>query len=247
MRAIVVRHFKTLSNAERRIMGWGDAPPAPDWERDLAYVDRVLLRRDISLDAVYSSGLGRARETARYYAGKRGIDPIQPNQCLNEVNYGCLCDKEKRWVVAHYPQYKKDPDYVYPEGESFRQMQRRSVAALLQIAEHHENQTVLVVSHAGVIRGLVCHFLGLDLGANLKRRISHRYVGDFVIRDSACLHYNELGIRSGFAKDGVVRLPWRPVENGTWEKDPGNPAPPSDCDAAGASPFAPAELEIHAA
>ena len=210
MRAILVRHYKTLSNARRRIMGWGDAPPAANWEADLAYVAGMLLRRDLSLDAVYSSALDRARNTARYYADKRGIASVQEDSGLNEINYGCLCHKPKQWVLEHFPQYKTDPDFVFPDGESFRQTQQRSLDAFLQIAQRHTDQTVLIVAHAGVIRGLICHFLRLDLGANLKRKISHRYVGDFLIQDSACTRYSELGNRSGFVRDGVIGLPWRP-------------------------------------
>lgn len=214
MRAIVVRHYKTLSNAHRRIMGWADTPPAANWEQDLAYVERALHRRDVTLDAVYSSSLGRARNTAQYYADKRGILAPQEDAGLNEVNYGSLSHKPKQWVVEHCPEYKSDPDYVYPDGESFRQMQQRSVEAFLRIAQRHESETVLIVAHAGVIRGLICHLLGLDLGAHLKRKVSHRYLGDFLIRNDTCTYYDEVGIRSGFVRDDVVRLPWQPGQRG---------------------------------
>lgn len=209
MRAIVVRHYRTESNAHHLIMGWGDAPPADNWEVDLAYVDRLLRRRQIAFDAVYSSALGRAQHTACYYGEKRGIPLARVEPGLNEIDYGCLRGHCKEWVADHYPQYKNDPDYVYPDGESFRQMQQRSVSALLGIAEQHPDHTLLIVAHAGVIRGLVCHFLGLDLGDHLKVKISHRYIGDFRLREGVCDYYDELGNRSGFAREGGVALPWR--------------------------------------
>lgn len=218
-RIILVRHYRTLSNAHQLIMGWGDAPPAANWEEDLLQVVRTLRRHHIGFDAIYSSALGRAQHTACYYAEQWGLPLTHPNQGLNEIDYGCLRGKCKAWAMDHFPQYKTDPDFVYPEGESFRQMQRRSVAALLGIAERHPDETLLIVAHAGVIRGLVCHFLGLDLGAHLKARVSHRYIGDFLIRHGRCEHYDELGNPSGFVREGILRLPWHggdtPLTSGT--------------------------------
>lgn len=207
MRVIVVRHYKTLINASDLIMGWGDAPRVQDWEEDLAYVDRRLQHRRVRIDAVYSSYLERARQTAMYYAKRRGIPLIHDSPALNEVNYGSLYKKPKKWVAQNFPQYKTDPDFVYPEGESFRQMQKRSVNFLRSLAQRHADQTLLVVVHAGVIRGLVCDFLGLDYAPNLKRKISHRYIGEFDFSGGACIGYDELGCPSGFVKQGILDLP----------------------------------------
>ena len=114
---------------------------------------------------------------------------------------------KKKWVAENYPQYKTDPDFVYPEGESFRQMQERSVNFIASLASSHSQETILFVVHAGVIRGLVCHFLGLNYAENLKRKISHRYIGDFVFEGAECSRYNEFGKPSGFVRDGVIAVP----------------------------------------
>ncbi len=207
MRVILVRHYKTILNSEQRIMGWGDAPPAVDWEEDVAEVDAVLRERSIQFDAIYSSALERARQTALYYATKRGIARVRSSASLNEINYGCLFQKSKQWVTEHLPEYKTDPDFVYPSGESFRQMQARSLSYLLSLEPLHRHHNLLVVTHAGVIRGLVCHFLGLDFGANLKRRIPHGYIGELQISADISVSYDEWGKHSGFVKDGIVRIP----------------------------------------
>lgn len=207
MRAIVVRHYKTLINASDLIMGWGDAPRVSDWEKDLAWVSQRLRELEIRIDRVYSSVLERARQTAMYYAKQRGIWLIHDAAALNEVNYGTLYRKSKKWVAQNIPQYKTDPDFVYPEGESFRQMQQRSVDFLLSRVPYHNGETVLVVVHAGVIRGLICHFLGLNYAANLKRKISHRYIGVFELEGESCTCYNELGSPSDFVRLGELRIP----------------------------------------
>jgi broad specificity phosphatase PhoE len=220
MRAIVLRHYKTLLNASDRIIGWGDAPRAKDWGEDVAYVHGRLSELGFSFDRVYSSNLERSRRTAMHYASSYGILFVHDAPELNEVNYGTLYRKSKQWVAENIPQHKKDPDFVYPGGESFRQMQKRSVDFLLAQNARYPDSTVLVVVHAGVIRGFISHFLGLDYARHLKNKISHRYIGDFTLDpDGSCTRYNELGRESGFVRSGAVVVPWRrppkPGDTGT--------------------------------
>ena len=207
MRAIVVRHYKTLINASGLIMGWGDAPPVNGWEADLIHVNKVLNKHDIQFSAVYTSYLERARQTGMFYARKQDIRLVHDTVALNEVNYGALYRKSKSWVEKTFPEHKKNPDFVYPDGESFRQMQTRSVAFFESLARKRQGQTILVVVHAGVIRGFISHFLGLPYAENLKRKITHRYIGDFVFKDERCVRYNELGTLSGFVRDGAIAVP----------------------------------------
>ena len=64
--------------------------------------------------------------------------------------------------------------------------------------------------HAGVIRGLICHYLGLPYAPNLRRRISHRYIGLFEFETEFCRKYDELGTLSSVVKDGIVSIPGAP-------------------------------------
>ena len=61
--------------------------------------------------------------------------------------------------------------YVIPSGESGVQRDERSLRALRQIAERHQNQTALVVTHGGVLLGLFELALGLvpNNGARFRR------------------------------------------------------------------------------
>ena len=207
MRAIITRHYKTLINAADKILGWGDSPRDSSWEGDLRFIDDKLREQGIEFNAVYSSILERSRQTAMFHARRHGVSLIYDSPALNEVNYGKLFKKKKKWVAEHYPLHKKDPDFVYPGGESFREMQQRSVSYFSSLASVHSGQTILLVVHAGVIRGLVSHFLGLDYAENLKRKISHRYIGDFLFDGERCVSYDELGKPSGFVKDGAIHVP----------------------------------------
>ena len=208
MRLILTRHYKTRNNEEDRIMGWGDSPPGIDWKADIDFVDDCLRQRGLKFDAVYSSDLERSRQTAIIHAVRFGIQMVNSRAELNEINYGQLLNRKKDSVAKQYPQHKKNPDMVYPGGESFRQMQERSVRFLSSLALERPQQTLLVVSHAGVIRGLVSHYLGLDYANHLKQRIAFRYVGDLLFEGERCIRYDELGCPSGFVENGVIELPY---------------------------------------
>ena len=208
MRAIITRHYKTLNNVSEQILGWGDSPRDKSWRADVDFVNERLRKEGVTFDAVYSSDLERSRQTAMYHARLLGLKIIHDTPALNEVNYGKLYKKKKKWVAEHYPQHKKDPDFVYPGGESFHQMQQRSVDYLASLAKSRPQQTVLIVVHAGVIRGLVSHFLGLNYADHLKHKISHRYIGDFLFDGENCVRYDELGRASGFVREGVIKIPF---------------------------------------
>lgn len=208
MRIILIRHYRTQSNQQGRILGWGDSPPYPDWKNNVDFIDKQLRENDVSIDAIYSSDLERSRQTAQVYAASFGIADVTSHPALKEINYGKLQTRHKSWVGEHYPQHKKNPDFVYPAGESFRQMQQRSVEFFSSLAISHAQQTILIVSHAGVIRGIISHFLGLEYARSLKHGIPFRYIGDFLMEDANCLRYDELGKPSGFVRDDVIELPF---------------------------------------
>jgi len=212
MRLILVRHYRTQSNEARRIMGWDDAPPVKDWETDLRAVAERFKTRGLSFDAIHSSALGRARATALYFARHQEGGQVESHVDFNEVNYGDLMGLDKDVAALTYPQFKVDPDYVFPGGESFRQMQARCLSRLLILARCYPDKTLLLVAHAGVIRTLICHFLALDLAGHLCRKLSHRYIGSFLIEGERCLCYDELGQPSGFVRDGIIKLPWVPSD-----------------------------------
>jgi broad specificity phosphatase PhoE len=205
MQLIFIRHYKTLFNASGQLIGWGDSPRVDDWLDDMVFVEAELQRHVQHIDAIYSSALGRARETAKHFAGQLGVTRLEVAAELNEVNYGALSAKPKHWVEQHIPQHKNDAGFVYPDGESFNQMRGRCVEFVQTLPRLLPGETVLCVLHAGVIRALVSHFLELDYAAQLKRRVCHRYIGVLTFNGTECTGYEEWGMPSGFLE--AARLP----------------------------------------
>jgi broad specificity phosphatase PhoE len=207
MRLILIRHCKTLFNISGHIMGWKDSPRAENWLEDVLFIQQELTSREQIPNMVYSSALGRARHTGEYLAEQFGVAAFH-SESLNEINYGALAEKPKKWVALNYPLHKKDPEYVYPEGESFAAMQGRTVQFVNGLTQKYPQQTLLCVAHAGVIRALVSHFLHLEFAPQLRRRIGHRYIGVLSFDGSLCVGYEEWGEPSGFVSNAVIALPW---------------------------------------
>lgn len=205
MRIVVVRHYKTTSNESGKIMGWGDAPPAKNWQEDPNYVAKVLLSANLDTQIIYTSSLARAINTGKFYADNMGIKRVKDSPALNEVNYGKLYNKSKKWAERFVRGHKKDPDLVYPDGESFNQMKTRCIAFVESLAKKHADETVLLVVHAGIIRSFVSHCMKLDYANNLTRKIGHRYIGEFIFNGKHCSQYKELGKESGFISDGIIK------------------------------------------
>lgn len=208
MRLILIRHYKTEFNVSGKVMGWGDSPRAKEWLEDSSAVEQVLRSHGIVPDLIVSSALERSRNTAEYFAGQLQVARLETALELNEINYGSLYGKCKKSVSARYPRHKKDADFVYPDGESFNQVQARAVAYTRQLVLSMVGQTVLCVVHAGVIRALLSYFLELDFTAQLKRKVSHRYTGVLTFQGDSCVGYDEWGQPSGFVEAGVVGLPY---------------------------------------
>ena len=128
-------------------MGWSDSPHVEDWLEDVQFIEHELAQRNLLPDLVYTSALGRARHTGDYLAGQFGRT-ARHSQQLNEVDYGELAEKPKKWVSANFPLHKVDPDFTYPGGESFSGMQSRAVACLDGLAAAHPDE-MCTPSNAG--------------------------------------------------------------------------------------------------
>jgi len=160
---LVVRHALNDWGGDK-LAGWTPNVQLNDKGRAQA---QALAERlaDKSITAIYSSPLERAVETAQIIAGLHNLE-VQIREGVGEVRYGewtgqSLKDlaKEDAWrVVQFYPSGAR-----FPGGEAIREMQTRAVADLDAIVAAHPSETVLVVSHADVIKAALAHYAGLHL------------------------------------------------------------------------------------
>ncbi len=117
------------------------------------------------LDAVYSSPLERALETAQAVAAPHGLE-VLVREGIGEVQYGEWNGRPLRelykkplWMAVQV----HPSDTRFPGGETIGEMQARVVAALDEIRSAHAQGIVVVVAHADVIKAAVAYFTGVPL------------------------------------------------------------------------------------
>ncbi len=187
----LVRHGNTEHNWNSITMGQIDTPLTNEGLKNANVLAKKL--KGINFDYIFSSDLGRAFITAHIIAEKLNLEKkLFPAKELREINYGIYANRKKDEVKRECPKYKKDVSYVFPEGESYYQVQDRVVKFIKDLERKHKNQTLLLVGHAGVIRAINCFFHGWDFQEHLKMKLSHKYIGKFVIDKNKLISYNKL-------------------------------------------------------
>ena len=116
----IIRHGESAYNAEHRIQGQLDPPLSPLGIRQAEALAHWA--RGESFDALYSSPLARAADTAGRLAAAIGLTPIFDDR-LRELNAGVFQGLRKDELPDRYAQAlarwrSQDPDYRIPGGES---------------------------------------------------------------------------------------------------------------------------------
>lgn len=146
---LLVRHGETDWNLERRVQGHSDRPLNETGRAQAsALVDEL---GDERIDAVYSSDLARALDTALGVATARGL-AVQPCAGLREKHFGTwegLTDTEIR---KRFPQASNGP---WGDAETSEELAERVLETLRGIAADHPGEQVLVVTHGGPLRAVL--------------------------------------------------------------------------------------------
>ncbi len=184
-RVIVVRHGETAWNTEKRWQGHLDSPLTPKGVSQAQALARRLARENFS--ALYCSDLGRACQTAQIISAVTG-HRVSPDARLRERNLGIfqgLTTEEIRTTADPdlYERYRtRDPDHVLPGGESIRQQIERNIACFEELAKKHLGESIVVVTHGGVLSGFFRHVLSLPLNAPRRFEFRNSSLNVFIYR-----------------------------------------------------------------
>jgi probable phosphomutase (TIGR03848 family) len=160
---IIIRHGHN-DWADKKLAGWlPDVHLNEHGQRQAAELVERL--KPLDINAIYASPLERTIETAQPLAKVRGLKINKVNG-LGEVKYGdwqgqslkVLAQKKEWRTVQVAPS-----TFTFPNGESFREMQNRAVAAVEKIAAAHPKGVVVLVSHGDVIKSIVAYYAGIAL------------------------------------------------------------------------------------
>ena len=144
-----IRHGTTESNIGGRFQGKSDIPLGETGLKQAACLGERFA--SVPLDAVYTSPLKRARQTAEGVCARL---PLQPILCedLREIDGGVLEGRTNEDNIRDYPEtmeaFRHNPSAFAPlQGESARQVHDRVMAAVRQIVQDNPGKRIAIVSH----------------------------------------------------------------------------------------------------
>lgn len=161
---LLVRHGENDWVKKHRLAGWLPGVHLNETGRQQAREAGIRLASQ-RVQAVYSSPVTRCVETAEYIAPHFDL-PIIINEDFGETRYGKwegkkikkLARKPSWQIVQFFPSRMR-----FPSGEALREVQYRAVQALEKLADQHKTETVIVVSHADVIKLVLAHYIGVHI------------------------------------------------------------------------------------
>lgn len=166
-RICIIRHGETDWNVEKRIQGHIDNPL-----NEVGFAQAEAAAAGLAgqaFDAAYSSDLDRAWQTAQVIGRHQHLE-VRRAPGLRERHYGVLQGLTTAEVAVRYPNaYKhyleRNPDYCFKTGESLVEFAGRLVSAVESLASQHPGQTLLLVSHGGVLDVCYRQATGRDLSS----------------------------------------------------------------------------------
>lgn len=177
-RVILIRHGKSSYNQERRIQGRIDASILTEEGRSTAQKVAEALR-GITFDAIYSSPLQRAKETASVILSHLQADgqhpPLEPTDNLMEIDLPAWEGMLRQEVIEKYPEdyrcWQERPHelrMLVPNGNGYTEhfpvlaIYKQAQQFWEEILSRHNSGTILVVAHNGINRALISTAVGIS-------------------------------------------------------------------------------------
>jgi alpha-ribazole phosphatase len=152
--------------------GQSDIDVSASFVSEVANTQKKLA--EMTFDSIYTSPLQRCVKLAEALNLGNAIEDAR----LKELHFG-------DWEMQAWddiPRHIFDDwahDYANkapPNGETFSQLQQRSIHFLQEIMQKHAGENILVISHGGLIRALLAHVLNMELKGLFRFTIDHASV-----------------------------------------------------------------------
>ncbi len=176
IRFIITRHGQSIANAERRFAGHSDFDLSEIGKQQALLVADYICK-NFKIDAIYSSDLLRAYNTALPTAERLGIK-ITPMTSLREIYAGewegHTTDDLQITHTEDFEVWKNDyANSRCTGGESTREVYERAYGAICDIAKDNDGKTVYVSTHATLLRALTLRSKGLSADRANELPFSH--------------------------------------------------------------------------
>jgi broad specificity phosphatase PhoE len=161
---LFVRHGQTHANATGYWQGWSDSPLNSTGHSEAEAIARRLAAEQKQIEALYTSPLRRALQTAQVIGTRLALSPRVLDQ-LKEIHFGKLEGVTLTEMEDQFPelyaqwQDKMDMTFRWPGGERRADFFARAAQACELIRTRHEGDRVIIVAHGGTIRACLAHLL----------------------------------------------------------------------------------------
>ena len=167
---ILLRHGESQWNLENRFTGWTDVPLTQKGKMEAVKAGELIKKNNILINAVFSSVLKRANETAEIALKNAGLDHLWEknnlkmikDKSLNERDYGDLVGLNKKETADKFGEeqvhiWRRSYDICPPNGESLKDVVQR-------VSPYYEknieplvlkNKNVLIVAHGNSLRAIM--------------------------------------------------------------------------------------------
>ncbi len=180
-KVLLIRHGETTGIHERRYKGHIDVPLSENGIKQIRQLaeylennikntpssSRVISDINGTLNALYTSDLSRAVDSAELIARPFGLKPIIMKE-LRERHFGHWEGMTFEEIKEQYPDefnaWARDPLEFSPiGGESTEDVSKRIMPVFNNILQSHLNHNLVIMSHGGVNRVILCNLLGIPL------------------------------------------------------------------------------------
>jgi probable phosphoglycerate mutase len=152
-RIIAIRHGQTAWNAETRMQGQLDTALDAQGRWQAQQLAQALAHEPI--DALVSSDLSRARDTAAPLAAARGLrvhsEPGLRERCFGVFEGFTYADIARHWPDETARWRARDSTFAPPRGESLAAFYERCIGVARRLIDRHAGRTVVWVTHGGVL------------------------------------------------------------------------------------------------
>ena len=179
-RILAIRHGETAWNVTTRLQGHLDIPLNETGLQQAERLASALAERE-AIDAIYTSDLSRARDTAEAIGRATG-QAVRTHEGLRERHFGVFQGLTFAEVEQQLPEQalqwrKRVPDWTPPGGgESLQRLHQRIVDTVHGLAAQHTGQQIVLVAHGGVLDILYRAATRLDLQAPRTWQLSNTAV-----------------------------------------------------------------------
>ncbi len=191
LQVYLMRHGETEANVQQVLLGRGDSPFTDAGRGQPAEVAGQLRNR--GLTHIYTSPMTRTRRTADLVLETLGrAIPLSTEPAIAEIDAGDYTGLPFAEVRRRVPTTAVLGEFRYPGGESWRDVQDRALRFVLSLEARHNQDAVLLVTHAGVIASLVAAFVAEPIQRYIRIRFGHDFLGRLTVASRAIVAYEKL-------------------------------------------------------